>query len=211
MKLEKRKLAMIVIIALATASFGLVNAIPSMPHKFYGSVTIDGLPAPDGIFVDAYIDGVMYEWTTTSDGSFGWDGEFQVPGDDSDTPSYLEGGVDGDYIDFYVDDIYATSYVFVSGSITYIDLEISTDAYEIQLYYGWNLIGIPFIPEDPSIEVMLSDIIDYVEVVWSYDAATWTWSSYSPWVPLPLCDLTEMTDGKGYWIYVTADVLWMIT
>lgn len=207
MKLENRKLATIILIAVLTISFALVNAVPGIPHKFYGTVIIDGYPAPDGTDIDALIDGVIYEWTTTSGGLYGMDGLFSVPADDSDT-SNIEGGVNGDLIDFAVDGEYAGSFTFTSGAITNLDLEITTATYTIELWEGWNLIGIPFIPDNPDIEVMLLHILDYVEVVWSYDAETWTWSSYSPWVPPMLNDLTEMTDGKGYWIYMNTDVIW---
>lgn len=209
MNIEKRKLAAILILALATASVGFAYAIPAIPHKFWGTVYLDGYPAPGGLYVDAYINGINVEWTTTD--AYG-DYVIQVPGDDPDT-SEIEGGVYGDLIEFYVwydSYLYAGSYYFESGSITYLDLYITSVMYEIQLYGGWNLIGIPFIPENPDIEVMLSNIIDYVEVVWSYDAWSWYWSSYSPWVPPALNDLTTMTDGKGYWIYVYEDVLWEI-
>ena len=77
--------------------------------------------------------------------------------------------------------------------------------YEIPLYEGWNLIGIPFIPDDPSIEIVLSEIIDCVECVWAFDGQTKTWSSYLPAVP-KLGDLTEMVAGRGYWILVNTNV-----
>ena len=41
----------------------------------------------------------------------------------------------------------------------------------------------------------------------AFDGETGYWSSYAPGAP---SDLTEMVDGKGYWIKVSADVLWEI-
>jgi len=74
----------------------------------------------------------------------------------------------------------------------------------IELYPGWNLISLPLIPVNSSIEAVLSgmdpDYTEVVEVVWAYDAATSKWHFYSPNVPVS--DLTEMVDGKGYWIYL---------
>ncbi|MBA7612962.1 hypothetical protein ES703_20204 [subsurface metagenome] len=75
---------------------------------------------------------------------------------------------------------------------------------EIPLFEGWNLIGLPCIPEDPSIEVVLADILDNVESVWAFNGETKTWSSYAPGAP---SDLTEMVDGKGYWIKVNTDAI----
>ncbi len=85
---------------------------------------------------------------------------------------------------------------------TYVEMPPSNS---IILYEGWNLIGIPFIPDDPSIEVMLSNILPYVEAVWTYDGETDTWSSYSPGAP---SNLVEMVGGKGYWIKMNEDITW---
>jgi len=52
---------------------------------------------------------------------------------------------------------------------------------------------------------MLSNILPYVEAVWTYDGETKEWSSYSPGAP---SDLTEMVDGKGYWLKINEDVTW---
>lgn len=78
---------------------------------------------------------------------------------------------------------------------------------EIALFEGWNLIGLPLVPEDPSIEVVLSEILDHVESVWAFDGEIDTWSSYSPGAP---SDLTEMVDGKGYWIKMKADSMLVV-
>ncbi|GAG11607.1 unnamed protein product, partial [marine sediment metagenome] len=75
---------------------------------------------------------------------------------------------------------------------------------EIVLFEGWNLIGLPFTPEDTSIEVVLADVLGNLESVWAYDGETDTWSSYSPGAP---SDLTEMVEGRGYWIKVNTDVI----
>jgi len=75
---------------------------------------------------------------------------------------------------------------------------------EIVLFEGWNLISLPFTPEDSSIEVVLADILDNVESVWTFDGETDTWLSYSPRAP---SDLTEMIEDKGYWIKMKANVI----
>ncbi len=212
MKFGKRIVAPIAFIAITILSLGIASALPQMPHQFYGTVMIDGLPAPDGMWVDIYqyrADGSFYTtyYTQTSEGMYGWDPIFTVPSDDPDT-SEIEGAVNGDILEFYVDlTIYATSWVFESGAVTEINLDVSTALYELQLYEGWNLIGIPFIPEDTSIEVILYNIMDYVYSVKSYDAETGWWYTYSPGRPSNLWDIE---DGKGYWIQMTADVLWEI-
>ncbi len=73
---------------------------------------------------------------------------------------------------------------------------------DIELVEGWNLISLPLIPEDSSIEVILADILDNVNIVYGYEADAW--STYLPAVP-DFATLTDIEDGKGYWIEMTAD------
>lgn len=72
---------------------------------------------------------------------------------------------------------------------------VLTPIIDIYLSTGWNLISLPVIPHDPTIETVLADILDNVNSVWSYDAGTWT--SFKPNAPSVL---TEIVDGKSYWI-----------
>lgn len=88
-----------------------------------------------------------------------------------------------------------------SLAITVLELADITD---ISLSEGWNLVSLPLIPTDPSVTVVLADIAADVASVWSYDAATGLWASYSPGAP---SDLTEMVDGKGYWMSMTASAM----
>ena len=78
-------------------------------------------------------------------------------------------------------------------------------SWDIDLVPGWNLVSLPLIPNDADIETQLAGIVENVDMVWAYDAATPAWSSYWPGGP---SDLTDMVDGKGYWVSMTAhDVL----
>ena len=209
MKFEKRKLATLIILAVTLVSLGTVYAIPKMPHQFYGAVTVDGVAAPDGTVVEAKIGGIVYEESTTSGGLYGWSPVFQVPADDTDTGT-VEGGVDGESVSFYVGGVLASSsVVFSSGAVAELDLAVTGSAvmYEIPLVEGWNLVGVPFIPTDTSIEVMLSGVLSYVSSVKTYDGATGWWYTYSPGRP---SNLQTIEDGKGYWIQMTADAVWEI-
>lgn len=100
-----------------------VLAIPPPPHRFYGSVTIAGEPAPDAL-IEAKIAGVTYATTTTVDGKYGYAPNiFDVPADDPETPE-KEGGV-GETVEFYVDGTYAASKKFESGAYTKLDLSVA--------------------------------------------------------------------------------------
>lgn len=50
-----------------------------------------------------------------------------------------------------------------------------------------------------------ASIVDYLVIVWYYDAATGTWSS---WVPVWAGDLLTIEYGKAYWVEVTQDCIW---
>lgn len=77
----------------------------------------------------------------------------------------------------------------------------------VALNTGWNLIGLPFEPEDSSIEIILAEIMDNIESVWSFNGETGLWSSYSPGAP---SDLSEMVEGKGYWVKMKTDVILIV-
>jgi hypothetical protein len=68
-----------------------------------------------------------------------------------------------------------------------------TDA-NVTLVEGWNLISLPLIPLDSSINVVLAGIVNDVTSVWYWSGR---WYSFVPGGP---SDLTSMRDGKAYWI-----------
>ena len=96
------------------------------PHWFRGNVTINGEPAPDGTVVSAEIGGRVYANTTTISGKYGADGNFYVPSDDLDTAE-KEGGVDGDVVNFYVNNELAANATFSNGGNTRLDLKIGKE------------------------------------------------------------------------------------
>jgi len=75
----------------------------------------------------------------------------------------------------------------------------------IDLVSGWNFIGLPVSPIPPDTEDALSSILTNVQTVWAYDAATATWTYYTTIPGAPQGGLTDMTEGKAYWIEMTAD------
>ncbi|MEM2972200.1 MAG: PKD domain-containing protein [Candidatus Bathyarchaeia archaeon] len=110
----------IILLLVFAVSFLNINAVPQMPHRFWGSVTIGGAPAPDGTLIEAVINSVTFKSTTTSNGNY----DLQVPADDPETPA-IEGGRNGDLIHFYVAKTYATNHTFTIGEITQLNLSIA--------------------------------------------------------------------------------------
>jgi len=83
-------------------------------------------------------------------------------------------------------------------------LEVTTKltGYYVDLEEGWNLFSLPLMPDDSSVEVVLADVMENVEIVWGYKDDAW--SSYLPAVP-EFKTLTDMVDGEGYWVKMTAE------
>ena len=73
----------------------------------------------------------------------------------------------------------------------------------IDLVSGWNFIGLLRSPIPSNTEDVLSGIIANVRTVWAYDAATGLWSYFTTISGAPQGGLTEMTEGKAYWIEMT--------
>jgi hypothetical protein len=68
----------------------------------------------------------------------------------------------------------------------------------ITLVEGWNLISLPLIPLDSSVNAVVAGILDDVKSVWYWSGR---WYSFVPGGP---SDLTSMRDGKAYWINMKA-------
>jgi len=76
--------------------------------------------------------------------------------------------------------------------------------FEIALVAGWNLVSLPKTPNPPATENVLSGIMENVQTVWVYDAATGMWNYYTTIPGAPQGNLINMTEGKAYWIEMTA-------
>ena len=79
--------------------------------------------------------------------------------------------------------------------------EQPTFPYEVILYPGWNLVGLPFLSDSKPIEEILADIMPELITVWAYDGSAEVWSNYNP--EAIVNTLNEMDDGIGYWLRVT--------
>jgi len=95
------------IILMLSANIAL--AIPGIPNTFYGTVTWNGQPAPDGTTVKAKINGVQVASTTTVGGKYGYPaGTFLVDDPNNDRV--------GKTISFFVNDVDTEQTVVFSGT-----------------------------------------------------------------------------------------------
>ena len=117
-------------LTLVVAFVSPVSAVPQLDHQFFGTVSIDSIPAPEGTEVVARIAGVAENFTTAvaANHTYGWSPAFYVKADDPDTAE-KEGGNDGDTIEFYVAGTWATNFTFSPGAYNELNLSVGVITY----------------------------------------------------------------------------------
>jgi hypothetical protein len=83
----------------------------------------------------------------------------------------------------------------VDTSDSVFTIEMAVPVASIDLVAGWNLVSLPLIPTNSTIEAVLAGV--NATVAYHYDAATATWLVWTPGGGT----LTEMVDGLGYWVF----------
>jgi len=122
------KLAAVVCLLLAVAlPVGHASGMTPLPHAFYGTLLIDGEPAPSGTVVTARIEGQVYGSITT-----GYPGKYGSDAGGNWGPGIQKLIVQGDEIDnrarveFYIGTLQAEqTCLFNSGAVTRLDLTAS--------------------------------------------------------------------------------------
>jgi len=104
------------------------------------------------------------------------------------------------------------SFCIIIGLVLTQKPAIAQETHSIPLKSGYNLITLPVIPQDTSIESVLSSIISNVQDVWEFDPSDTNdpWKRYRPGLE-DYSDLTQMTAGNGYWIKVSSNTTLQIT
>lgn len=181
-------------------------AVPPLPSSFYGSVQINGADLQPGDTISAWINGVKYAETSPA-----WDDgdtvySLDVPGDDSDTPVVIEGGVPGDTVTFRVNGYLATqSAPWASG--TNLELPLSVTTRTLDFLAGWNLVTLPLSPANAyNAETLLQAI--NTQGATCVESAQWlnsAWNTHS--LGLPFGQFT-IELGQGYFIRCTQPGSW---
>lgn len=105
------------------------RAEPGIPYQFYGSVEFSGVPAPDGLVIEARIGGQVVDSTTIVDGKYGYTNLFFV----TDPEGNRQGR--GDTMEFFISGIETNRTVpFVNGGFSKIDFSLSGSVGTIE----WN-------------------------------------------------------------------------
>jgi hypothetical protein len=91
--------ALALLLALCLIAGGVMPAYaveppPEMPHQFYGTVSLDGVPVQQGTLEEAFVNGVKgAETTVDGEGRYGYNPIFRVSGTAGATVTFKVGGV----------------------------------------------------------------------------------------------------------------------
>jgi len=121
MKLVLRSLLLLSLLLAIIMPLNTVSAVPPIAQSFYGTVTLDGAPAPNGTSVTAEMNGRVAGSDSVSGGEY------------SLTINTIEGDHDGDTIYFYVAGYSAGSTSFSEGAITQRNLSATSPPEEYTL------------------------------------------------------------------------------
>jgi len=121
-RMRKWLLCPLIVVALLLCAIPAYAAdIPTIPHAFYGTLTISGSPAPVGTVVTAKVNSVdCGSITTTVAGQYGGSGAF-------DEKLVVSGDIEnGATIYFYAgSDVAAEPYAFNAGAVTELNLTVT--------------------------------------------------------------------------------------
>ena len=102
MKTRRLILTFIIIFVQLVSIVSPVYTAPPLPSSFYGTVKVGGANVPIGTPVTAWINGVQYASYPASIYLGDTVYSLNVPGDNSETPGVIEGGVEGNTIVFHI-------------------------------------------------------------------------------------------------------------
>ena len=88
--------------------------------------------------------------------------------------------------------------------------KVEGSSFNITLNRKWNLISVPFVMLDNSIEHTFSGIEDDIISVWTYDSFEEEWYVYSPHGNENSNTLHTMVPGWGYWVLAEDDAVMQI-
>ena len=206
------------IILLSSIAFASDNVPPPIPSEFWGTITIEGSPAPDGLSVEGFAGNANYaQPSTTLNGYYdvilaGGDSDLTFLNDStcathwanndacipcSTNPSSddycIEGPQNGAQVVIKINGKFAAPFLVWSTGAFEQNLVISQNAtvnFSIKLVPGWNLISIPVLPVDNTIVSIMSGC--------NYNKL-WEFQNDQSWKSTAT-GLNSINITKGYWV-----------
>jgi len=171
------------------ASNGVVMELVS-GWNFIG-LPVDPADPATGQVLDNIINNVRNVWTYDASTQL-WDYFTTIEGAPQGGLTEMEPGTG-----YWIDIIDPVTLLLFGGEPSY--------PFDIDLAVGWNMISIPKTPSSPQTEEVLSEILNNVRTVWTYDASIQLWDYFTTIEGAPQGGLTEMIEGRAYWIEMTAE------
>ncbi|MDZ7730915.1 MAG: Ig-like domain-containing protein [Natrialbaceae archaeon] len=185
-----------------------LNDVESVPARYYGTITINGNPAPVGTVIEAYVwDDYRGSTTVTENGSYGsvdpFEEQFIVNGTEDD---------DGKTVEFYIDppsnvslvgDMATTISGYDAGNVTEVNLTATLEPAKPPVYNltidnngGIHTIGFPG-PVNGTLDEIFPNGVDGITTFFSYENGSWVqvWDSNHTFEALDVLVVT--TSGEG--------------
>ncbi len=154
-----------IILALCLIASGPMPAVhasglPTMPHQFYGTVTLDGEPVPEGTLVEVLAGGVKQADTTIdSEGRYGYEPLLRIPSEPPGEVTFRVGGVTAN-----------ESSTLTQGTIEELNLTVSSD------------LNPHFVPDKDAVKV--GDVVTFTNLTTGgtlpYTRAEWDFGDDTP-------------------------------
>jgi len=218
----KINLGLIIIAIFSTFVFASDNAPPPIPTEYWGRALIDGKFAADGTkvtssygnatvasgYYDIILTGGDSPLTYLADPTCAthWaSGEACIPCSTNPTnETYcVEGPKSGDKV---IINFNGNPVSIVWGDNQSINEKILS---QVQLYGGWNMVGLASQSLNDSIQNLL-EYINGTKLVDYYNTSSSTWKRYNSGTPPFTWTLFSMEPGKGYWLKVDSNQKWSI-
>ena len=89
----------------------------------------------------------------------------------------------------------------------FVKSQVSNQTCDISLVGGWNLVSIPCVPQNTSVDFILSSISGNYSSIHTYNTSEQLdyWKAYNPSMPSWVVqDINNISEDNGYWIKVAS-------
>ena len=159
------------------------------------NMTIEGLffAAKDGSALDFVLKNSTHEWDINNDVKQGNPGTAAVLNDYGNFTAWwvvpqLDNGT------------YTISVTDSEGLHTQTIFYIGYTAFNPEIYEDWNLVGIPLVLVDPTMEGVFAENLIHIESIYGFYNSSWSY-----WLPGAPSTLHELEYGHGYWVLSTSN------
>ena len=170
---------MMVVVALTASDVALAQQPPSLPCRFFGPVTVDGVNVPDGTQVTAWIEGALLQTTSTSTSGTESVYVIDIPADDPVTAE-KDGGVEGDTVLFSIapgaQELAGPSATWTAGAVIEHPLALGYEGGGSTeppcRFYGTVQVNGAYVPDGTLITAWVEGDVTWVSASFTYTGST---------------------------------------